>query len=163
MRAAGPAARPPHPFFELRAHPFDMLPSCLIFLDGDGPADPFVARKRRHVFPCRPCLRIGRKRPSEISREVMYNSFGDSNSCHSASHFVLAVRAALVGPSSFRSSTNPTRDSLRSSRKTFFQRGRSVSLQITSVILRSSCSVRVKEPQVAVSSGKVKQIATLNA
>jgi hypothetical protein len=33
MGTAGPAARPPHPFFELRTHPFDVLPPCLIFLD----------------------------------------------------------------------------------------------------------------------------------
>ncbi len=33
MRTARPAARSPHPFFELRADPFDMLPPCLLFLD----------------------------------------------------------------------------------------------------------------------------------
>jgi hypothetical protein len=82
MRTARPAARPPHPFFELRAHPFDMLPPCLIFLDGDGPADPLVARERRYVFPGRQCLRVGRERLSEISRKVMYDSSGDSNGCH---------------------------------------------------------------------------------
>jgi hypothetical protein len=72
-----PAARPPHPFSELRAHPFDMLPPCLIFLHGDGPADPLVARERRYVFPGRQRLRIGRERLSEISRKVMYDSAGD--------------------------------------------------------------------------------------
>jgi hypothetical protein len=82
MRAAGPAARPPHPFFKLRAHPFDMLSPCLIFLDGDCPADPLVARERRYVFPCRPRLRVGRERLSEISREIMYYSSGDLNCCH---------------------------------------------------------------------------------
>jgi len=82
MRTARPAARPPHPFFELRAHPFDMLPPCLIFLDGDGPADPLVARERRYVFPSRQCLRVGRDRLSEISRKVMYDSSGDSNGRH---------------------------------------------------------------------------------
>jgi hypothetical protein len=75
-------ARPPHSFFELRAHPFDMLPPCLIFLDGDGPADPLVARERRYVFPSRQCLRVGRDRLSEVSRKVMYDSSGDSNGCH---------------------------------------------------------------------------------
>ena len=59
-----------------------MLPPCLIFLDGDGPADPFVARERRYVFPGRQCLRVGRERLSEISRKVMYDSSGDSNGCH---------------------------------------------------------------------------------
>src|SRR5258708_34737691 len=81
MRTARPAARTPHPFFELRAHPFDMLPPWLIFLDGDGPADPLVARERRYVFPGRQCLRIRRERLSEISRKVMYDSSGDSNGC----------------------------------------------------------------------------------
>ena len=80
MRAAGPAARPSHPFLKLRAHPFDMLPPCLIFLDGDGPADPLVPRQRRYAFPCRPCFRVGRERISQISREVMYDSSGNSTS-----------------------------------------------------------------------------------
>src|ERR1700676_2483501 len=82
MRTARPAARPAHPFFELRAHPFDMLAPCLLFLDGDGPADPLVARERRDVFPGRQRLRVGRERLAEISREVMYDSSGHSNGCH---------------------------------------------------------------------------------
>src|ERR1700722_9630513 len=84
MRTARPAARPPHPLSELRAHPFDMLPPCLNFLDGDGPADPLVARERRYVFPGRQCLRVGRERLSEISRKIMYDSSGDLNGCHRA-------------------------------------------------------------------------------
>src|ERR1700675_1518804 len=82
MRTARPAARPPHSFFELRAHPFDVLPPCLNFLDGDGPADPLVARERRYVFPGRQCHRGGPERLSEIRRKVMFDSFGDSNGCH---------------------------------------------------------------------------------
>src|ERR1700756_2291541 len=82
MRTARPAARPPHPLFELRANPFDMLPSRLIFLDGDGPADPLVARERRYVFPGRQCLRVRRDRLAEISRKVVYDSSGNSNGCH---------------------------------------------------------------------------------
>jgi len=82
MRAAWPAARPSHPFFKLRAHPFDMLPPRLIFLDGDGPADPLVARERRYVFPGLPCLRIGHERIPEIGGKIMYDSFGDSDGCH---------------------------------------------------------------------------------
>jgi hypothetical protein len=84
MRTARPAARPPHPFFELRAHPFDMLPPCLISLDGDGPADPLVARERRYVFPSRQCLRVEHERFSEISRKIMCDSSGDLNGCHRA-------------------------------------------------------------------------------
>jgi hypothetical protein len=59
-----------------------MLPPGLIFLDGDGPADPLVARERRYVFPGRQCLRVGRQRLLEISRKVMRDSSGDSNGCH---------------------------------------------------------------------------------
>ena len=59
-----------------------MLPPRLFFLDGDGPADPLVARERRYVFPGRQCRRVGRERLSEISGKVMYNSSGDSNGCH---------------------------------------------------------------------------------
>src|SRR5579859_2323964 len=91
MWTARPAARPPDPFFELRAHPFDMLLPCLIFLDGDGPADPLVARERGYVFPSRQCLRIRRDRLSEISRKVMYDSSGDSNSCHRASLEIFTI------------------------------------------------------------------------
>ncbi len=68
MRTARPTARPPHPFFELRTHPLDMLPPCLIFLDGDRPADPLVARERRDVFPGRQRLRVRRERLAEIRR-----------------------------------------------------------------------------------------------
>jgi len=82
MRTARPAAWPPHPFFQLRAHPLDMLAPCLIFLDGDGPADPLVARERCYVFPGRQCLCVGRERFSEINRKVMYDSPGDSNGRH---------------------------------------------------------------------------------
>ena len=35
VRTARPAARLPHPFFELQTHSFDRRRSCLIFLDGD--------------------------------------------------------------------------------------------------------------------------------
>ncbi len=82
MRAAGPATRPPHAFFELGAHPFDMLPPCLGFFDGDGPADPLVAREGRDVFPSRQRPRVGSERLSKIGRKVMDDSSGDSNSCH---------------------------------------------------------------------------------
>ena len=85
MRTARPAARAPYPFFELRAQPFDMLPPCLIFPDGDCPADPLVSRKGRYVVPGRQCLHVGRERLSEISREIMYDSSGDLNCCHRTS------------------------------------------------------------------------------
>jgi hypothetical protein len=95
MRAAGPAARPPHPFFKLRAHPLDVLPPCLIFLGRDGPTDPLVARERRYVFPCRPCYGVSRESTPEIAREVMYDSSGDSNSCHTVISVLAFARDLL--------------------------------------------------------------------
>jgi hypothetical protein len=82
MRTAWPAAWPPHPFFEFRADPFDMLPPCLIFLDRDGPADPLVAREWRDVLPSGQCLRVGGERYPEISWKIVCDTAGDSNTCH---------------------------------------------------------------------------------
>jgi hypothetical protein len=82
MRTAGPATRSPHALFEFRAHPFDVLPSRLVFLHGDGPADPLVTRERCYVFPCPARFRVGRERLPEISREVVDYSSGDLTSRH---------------------------------------------------------------------------------
>ena len=83
MRTARPAARPPHPFFELGAHPFDMLPPCLIFLDGDGPADPLVARERRYLpkppVPSRRTRAPFGDQPGDYVRLLR-----DLNGCHRA-------------------------------------------------------------------------------
>jgi hypothetical protein len=95
MRAAGPATWPAHSFFELRAHPFDMLASCLIFFDGDGPADPLVPREGRYVLPCRTRIRVGCERLSEIGREVMYDTSGDQERGHS----VISADVCLLEPS----------------------------------------------------------------
>ena len=78
MRTAGPAAGPAHAFFELGAYSFDMLAPGVIFLDGDGPADPLVARERRYVFPGQQGLGVGCKRFSEIGGEGMDDAGGDS-------------------------------------------------------------------------------------
>jgi hypothetical protein len=96
MWAAGPAAWPPHPFLKLRTHSFDMLPPCLIFLDGDGPANPLVACERRYVFPCRPCLRVGCERRSEISGKIMYHTPGDSNGCYRSPRLMAALAHDLL-------------------------------------------------------------------
>src|ERR1700760_4845162 len=82
MRTARPAARSPHPFFELRADPFDMLAPCLHFLDGDGPADPLIAGERRYVFPRRQCPCVGCERLAEVGRKGMCDSSGYSNGSH---------------------------------------------------------------------------------
>lgn len=93
MGAAGPAVWPPHPFHKLRAHPFDMLPPCLIFLDREGTADPFIACERRYVFPFRPCLRVGCERRPKTSRKIMNHSSRDSNACHRFTSLDIRPRA----------------------------------------------------------------------
>lgn len=82
MRTAGPATRPPHPFLQVRTDPLDVLPPCLLFFNGDRPADPLVPGKRRDVFPCRSCLRVRGERFAEISRKIVHDASGKSNSCH---------------------------------------------------------------------------------
>ena len=77
MRAAGPAARPALAFFELLAHPLDMLSSCFGLFHGDGPADPFIARERRDVFPGSERGLVGGKSFPQIRRDFVYHAAGD--------------------------------------------------------------------------------------
>jgi hypothetical protein len=51
VRAAGPATRAAHSFFQFRAYALDVLPSGFRFFDGDDPADPLIAREWRNVLP----------------------------------------------------------------------------------------------------------------
>jgi hypothetical protein len=59
VRTAWPTTRPAHSFFELRAYPINVLPPGFRFLDGDDPADPFVACEWRNVLPFCPRNGIG--------------------------------------------------------------------------------------------------------
>ena len=106
MSTTHPTTGTAHAFFEFRAYPVNMLLALLRRLHGDGPTDPLVARKRRDVFPGRPCLRVGGERLSEISRKVMYDSSGHSNGCHSV------VPQATAKPGS----THPGAPALKSTR-----------------------------------------------
>ena len=60
MSAAVPTARTAHPLLQLADDPADMLVPLLWSLHGDRPANPFIARKWRDVFPGRQSLGIGR-------------------------------------------------------------------------------------------------------
>ena len=77
MRAAWPATRPAHPFLQFRAYPFNVLPSGFRFLDGDYPADPFIARERRNVLPLCPRLRVRDENFAQVRRyaEDILNAF----------------------------------------------------------------------------------------
>src|SRR5579864_391488 len=54
MSATIPTARTAHPFLEFRDDPSDMLLSLLCSLNGDRPANPFVAGQDRLSKPTRP-------------------------------------------------------------------------------------------------------------
>jgi hypothetical protein len=82
MRTAGPAARPPHAFFELSTQPLHMLSPCFGLFYGDGPADPFIARERRNVFPCDKCGLIGGKGFSQIRGDFVYDAARDCSFRH---------------------------------------------------------------------------------
>jgi hypothetical protein len=64
VRATRPTAWSTHAFFKLRARPLNMLSSGFRLLDGDNPAYPFVAGKRRNILPCRSRRWVGSKRLS---------------------------------------------------------------------------------------------------
>ena len=78
MNAACPTTGSAHSFFELRAYPLDMLPSCFRFLDGDGPAYPFVACERGEIFPRRQRSRVSGENFLQIRRHLMHRTVGDS-------------------------------------------------------------------------------------
>src|SRR5208282_5267697 len=51
VRTAWPATRSAHSFLEFCAYPLNVLPSGFRLLDGDNPADPFIAREWRNILP----------------------------------------------------------------------------------------------------------------
>ena len=77
MRTAGPAARTALAFSELCTHALDMLFSCFGLFHGDGPADPFITRERRNVFPCGERGLVGGKGFPQIRRNLVYAAAGD--------------------------------------------------------------------------------------
>ncbi len=77
MSAAHPAARTAHSFLEFRNDPSNMLLPRLRRLDGNSPANPFVAGKRRDIFPCRQSFAISCQSLSQIGRHFMYYPSGD--------------------------------------------------------------------------------------
>jgi hypothetical protein len=51
MRTTSPTTRPTHSLFKFRAQPLNVLPSGFRLLDGDNPADPFIARQGCNILP----------------------------------------------------------------------------------------------------------------
>ena len=57
MNTADPTAWPAHSFLEFTDCPFDVLLSCLSFLDEGNPTYPFISGKWRQTVPL--CTRAG--------------------------------------------------------------------------------------------------------
>ena len=77
MRTAGPTARSALAFFEHVMRPLHMLSPRLGLFYGDGPADPFIPRKRRDIFPCGKRGLVGGKGIPQIRREFVYDAAGN--------------------------------------------------------------------------------------
>lgn len=109
MRATRPATRPAYSFFQLRAHSLDVLHSGFRLLDGDNPADPFIAGERGNVLPL--CQRggVGNQGFSQIRWQAMDHACGEL-CCHGitlrslseSSWFVLCVRIEAGASEKFR-------------------------------------------------------------
>ena len=82
MRATGPAAGAALAFFELLARPLDMFSPGFVLFDGDGPADPFIARERRDVFPGGERGLVGGKGFPQIRGDFMQDTAGDCTLRH---------------------------------------------------------------------------------
>jgi len=74
---AGPAARPALAFTELLTRSLDMLSPGFGFFYGDGPADPFITRQWRDVFPGGEGSLVGGKGFSQIRGNSVYDAAGD--------------------------------------------------------------------------------------
>jgi hypothetical protein len=82
VRTAWPATRPAHTFLQFRAHPLNVLPSGFRFLDGDDPADPFIARERCNILPLCPRHRVRKEDLPQIQWNSVYRTRGDCFFAH---------------------------------------------------------------------------------
>jgi len=92
MRTAGPAAGAPLPVLEVLAAPGDPARSGLRLLGRRDPADPFVARERRDVLPCRQRLGVGYEGLFQVRGQVVDHAAWDL-SCALDRH---SVRSTIV-------------------------------------------------------------------
>jgi hypothetical protein len=74
---AWPATRPTHSFFKFCAYPLNVLPSGFRPLDGDDPADPFIAREGRNILPFCSRRRVRNENFSQIRWYSVYRTTGD--------------------------------------------------------------------------------------
>lgn len=82
MRATGPAARPAHSVEKLRARELDPAAPRLRFLGVQNPANPFIAREWRNIFPCGSRRRRRSKGFSQVRWHLVRHAAHDSFFSH---------------------------------------------------------------------------------
>ena len=82
VRTAWPATRPAYPFLQFCPDPLNVLPSRFRFLDGDNPADPFIARKWRNILPLCPRRRVRNENLSQIRWHTVHRARGNRFLAH---------------------------------------------------------------------------------
>ena len=77
VRTARPATRAAHSFFKFGAYALNVLPSGFRFLDGNNPADPFIACEWRNILPFSPRRRVRCEGFSQIRWHTVQPASGD--------------------------------------------------------------------------------------
>jgi hypothetical protein len=77
MRASGPAAGPAFSVYQIRTRSFDPAVSGFRLFGGFNPAYPLIAGEGRDIFPCGQNFRTGKKRFSQILRQLVNDTGGD--------------------------------------------------------------------------------------
>src|SRR3989344_1907719 len=77
MRATGPTTRSAHSFYKFPLRPLDPAAPRFWLLGGFNPADPFVSREWRNIFPFSECRSVRNKGLSQILWDRMYHTSGD--------------------------------------------------------------------------------------
>src|SRR5207244_1393450 len=101
MRASKPATGPPLSLQEFGSHSLDVLAPRFCFLRPEHPADPFIAGKRREVFPRSENLWVGNQDASQIHRDCMDESAGDRPGAH-RSPIIDSMRSKVASRSARR-------------------------------------------------------------
>jgi hypothetical protein len=82
MNATHPAAGTAFAAFEVRDAPLDMLLPDLGSLDRFNPANPFVARQGRDVFPLRQTRFVSAKGLLQVGRQFVNHALGNTLLAH---------------------------------------------------------------------------------
>ena len=91
MRTARPTTGSPLSIFEAGTAPFDPASSCFCFFSRLDPADPFIARERRNIFPCLQRFCVGGQCLFQIRGQVMDHTAWELFFAQSFAHKCIAL------------------------------------------------------------------------